>query len=183
MVIDWSTGVSRDGDDHSIYEFKTEEAYKNCDRRQATQIVPATSMAIHVMGNQETSTVKKRYFGSLENDDCTKGRMKFAIKVRPLLQHKFPSYECDGATPMKVKTTVSLVACRRLCKKLQNCYAIQFNNKNRCRLYDSTPTRLIKSNRQTTCEIAAQSCDENAKMTLLAFEKKKNSITMTRIVG
>mmetsp|Transcript_35871 Transcript_35871/g.78587 ORF Transcript_35871/g.78587 Transcript_35871/m.78587 type:complete len:613 (-) Transcript_35871:466-2304(-) len=181
MVVDWSTGVSRDGDPHSIWEFRNEEAYRNCDRSQASQIVPATSVAKHIIGDRETKNVKKRWFGSLENDDCTNGRMKFALKVRPRLRHKFQGYECDGATPMKVKTCESIVVCRKLCKKMQNCYAIQYNNKQRCRLYSEQPTRLVKSNAATTCEIAAQSCDENSKLSLVAFNK--NTQTGSRIFG
>lgn len=182
VVVDWS-GVNRDGQPHSIWEFRSSEAYKNCDKSQATRLVAPATTASHVIGQVDTFDVKRRYFGSLEGDDCTTGRMRFSIKVRPRLQHKFPGYECDGATPMKVKTTETLVECRKMCKRLQGCFAIQYNNKKRCRIYDKQPTRLVESNQGTTCEIAAQDCDTSSELSLLAVNKKTAGADDNIIVG
>lgn len=182
VIVDW-TGVSRDGQPHSIWEFKSPEAYKKCDKSQATRLVAPATTASHVIGQMDTFDVKRRYFASLEGDDCTTGRMRFSIKVRPRLQHKFPGYECDGATPMKVKTTESLVECRRMCKRLQGCFAIQYNNNKRCRIYDKQPTRLVESNQGTTCEIAAQTCDTSSELSLFALNKKTPGADDSIIAG
>mmetsp|Transcript_1650 Transcript_1650/g.2437 ORF Transcript_1650/g.2437 Transcript_1650/m.2437 type:complete len:84 (-) Transcript_1650:62-313(-) len=77
--------------------------------------------------------------------------MKFSLKV------KFPGYECDS---------------RRLSKPVQNFYAIQYHeNKKRCRPFGNIPQRLKKSaNSLTTCERAAQNCEEDATLSLLTKE-------------
>ena len=182
VLVDWS-GVNRDGQLHSIYEFRSKVAYQNCDKSQAIPLVPPAITASHVIGQLDTFDVKRRYFGSLEDDDCTAGRMRFSIKVRPRLQHKFPGFECDGATPMKVKTTETLIECRKICKKLQGCNAIQYNNKKRCRIYDKQPTRLVESNEGTTCEIAAKNCDSSSELSLLAINKKTPGAGDNYIIG
>lgn len=162
FAVDWSDRVGgRDNLDHSLWEFRNENAYNNCDRSQANRIVAPTKAARHVIGPSKTLQVKKRFFASLEGNDC-RSNMKFSLKIRPRLQHKFNGYECSGATPLKVKTTTDLVECRRLCKKLQNCYAIQYNgNKKRCRLFGEKPSRLISSNGDTLCEVATQECGKD----------------------
>ena len=183
VVVDWSAGTNRDDLPHSIYEFNGPEAYKNCDKSQATRLVPPMTTATHVIGQEETFDVKRRYFGSLEGDDCTTGRMRFSIKVRPRLQHKFPGYECDGSNAVKVKTTETLIDCRRMCKKLQGCNAIQYNNKKRCRIYNIRPKLLVESNAGTTCEIAAQDCDASSELSLLAINKNTPETGDNYIIG
>lgn len=116
------------------------------------------------MTNQLSDTlhVTKRWFGSSVGTDCTEGKMKISLKIRPLFVDKYKGSECEGGVPQILKTETDLVKCRKRCKRRRKCIAIQFDRtattKN-CQLYSGVPMRRRgRSNANADCEIATTTC-------------------------
>jgi len=135
--------------EHTLYEFEDEKAYQSCDFSNATLTVEAQVSGTFVVSSEENLTPGKRWFASDQLDDCTNAKMKFSVKVRPLLQDKFSGYECEGdfaAGDVVVKNAADIKTCRKFCKRRRGCVSVMYigGNKLKCRLYRKPPFRAVQ---------------------------------------
>lgn len=165
LTFDWA----QFGDDrpHSVWRFPNEAAYDNCDFSRATQALPARNSGVYTIRGTDTLPVTKMWFGSREGDDCSNGRMKAALKIRPLFQYKFSDRNCVGARLDVEKTEPSVKECRKRAKRRRNSIAVQYNaNTRRCSIYSTVPTAISLTATGSSCEIATTSCDPSATLSL-----------------
>lgn len=159
VTFDWSSG---DGMLHDVWEFPSEASYDACDFSQATKLTDASASGKHVISGPKTLAVNKRWFGCKVGAHCSAGKMKVAVKTRPLLADKYPGAECVGGTPLMARNEDDIVACRKRCKRRRDCNGLQYkaNGANRnCRLFSAAPERRAgPSNPDAQCEIAVTTC-------------------------
>lgn len=153
LTVQWT---GSDGREHSLYEFEDEAAYKNCDFSRAYLLVAPQVTGTFVISREDNLLPGKRWFGSDILDDCRNGRMKFSVKVRPLLQDKFAGYECEGnfeAKDVVVKNAPDIKTCRKICKRRRGCVSVMYlgGNKGKCRLYNKAPFRAVAVSAYMLC--------------------------------
>jgi len=146
---------------HDVWEFNSEAAYEACDFTQATKLADASATGNHMISGSKTLAVTKRWFGCKVGAHCSAGKMKVAVKTRPLLADKFLESECVGGTPLIARNEDDVVACRKRCKRRRDCNGLEYNKdaKRNCKLFSVAPERRAgKSNPNAQCEIAVTTC-------------------------
>lgn len=146
VTVQWT---GKGNTEHTLYEFKDEEAYRTCNFSRAFLTVGPQVTGTFVISGEDNLTPRKRWFASDQLDDCTNARMKFSVKVRPLLQDKFAGYECEGdfaAGDVVVKNAADIKTCRKICKRRRGCVSVMYigGNKQKCRLYRKPPFRAVQ---------------------------------------
>ena len=165
LTIDWSQ--FGDGRPHSVYRFPDEAAYDNCDFSRATELLSKRNSGVFTVSGTNTLQVTKMWYGSREGDDCRNGRMKAALKIRPLFQYKFSDRDCVGATVDVVKNENSVKGCRKRAKRRRRSLAVQYNaNTRKCIIFSTVPTGVSRPVAGSSCEVATTSCNPGATLTL-----------------
>lgn len=158
VTFDWSTG---DGMMHDVWEFPSEEAFVDCDFSGATKLTEPSMKGKFVLVNEDTLDVTKRWFGCKVGAHCKAGKMKVAIKIRPLLVDKFYQAQCVGGTKLIARNEADSTACRKRCKRKRGCIALEYNSdaSRNCVLFSTAPERRAgRSNANAQCEIATTTC-------------------------
>jgi len=156
-----------DGSPHSVWEFDNEEAYASCSFDEAQPIMSSRNAGSVTISGTQTLDVTKRWFASSNGDDCIAGKMKAALKIRPLLQYKFENRKCTGGTVDVTKTEDTVKACRKRCKRRRGCRAIQYQaDTGGCAIYSVVPTGISLPDVGSSCEVATTSCDPTATLAL-----------------
>lgn len=165
LTFDWQQ--FGDGRLHDVWRFPDEAAYNNCDFSRATQLLGAGASGVFSVSGTTTLPVTKMWYGSRQGDDCRNGRMKAALKIRPLFQYKFTDRDCVGAKLDVVKNENNVKACRKRAKRRRRSIAVQYNaNTRKCHIYSTVPTAISRPVAGSTCEVATTSCDPGATLTL-----------------
>lgn len=165
LTFDWRQ--FGDGRMHDVWRFPDEAAYNNCDFSRATQLIGPGQSGVYSVSGTTTLPVTKMWYGSRQGDDCRNGRMKAALKIRPLFQYKFTDRDCVGAKLDVVKNENNVKACRKRAKRRRRSIAVQYNaNTRKCHIYSTVPTAISRPVAGSTCEVATTSCDPSATLTL-----------------
>ena len=165
LTFDWQQ--FGDGRSHDVWQFPDEAAYNNCDFSRATQLIGARTSGVYSVSGTTTLPVTKLWYGSRVGDDCRNGRMKAALKIRPLFQYKFTDRDCVGAKLDVVKNENTVKACRKRAKRRRRSIAVQYNaNTRKCSIYSTVPTAISRPVAGSSCEVATTSCDPSATLAL-----------------